>query len=398
MSENNISNDYHDLRLLHTSRYGNSRVFTANFNGKKVIVKTLKKECADDAACQASLKQEFETTSMLDNKYIRKALDFVHVEGLGISIIYEYIDGKSLAEHVRVGTLSEKQVKSVLTEVCDALYYLHRNGIVHCNLNPDNIMVTAADCRAKLIDLGVPETKQEADRELLIKEMEFVAPEIIKGEDMDSRADIYSIGKIMEFIGERNISKQFGAVATHCTQFSREQRFDSISDVRSAITKGHSFVKLIIVAVVLAILAGLAVIYVPKIKANVEKERAERLAVDFGREVEKIQGQLPELCEKYEMKSLGEGLKFDWSEDSLKMVEGLIQYLALDEYKDRALQTLQQEREGIAKSRQADFDRLLLDEFKTTTDSIANIMRSAMVEPTDEILLDEAKKWYGQRQ
>ena len=80
------------------------------------------------------------------------------------------------------------------------------------------------------------------------------------------------------------------------------------------------------------------------------------------------------------------------------MVEGLIQYLALDEYKDRALQTLQQEREGIAKSRQADFDRLLLDEFKTTTDSIANIMRSALVEPTDEILLDEAKKWYGQRQ
>ena len=398
MSENNISNDYHDLRLLHTSRYGNSRVFTANFNGKKVIVKTLKKECADDAACQASLKQEFETTSMLDNKFIRKALDFVHVEGLGISIIYEYIDGKSLAEHVRVGTLSEKQVKSVLTEVCDALYYLHRNGIVHCNLNPDNIMVTAADCRAKLIDLGVPETKQEADRELLIKEMEFVAPEIIKGEDMDSRADIYSIGKIMEFIGERNISKQFGAVATHCTQFSREQRFDTISDVRSAITKGHSFVKLIIVAVVLAILAGLAVIYVPKIKANVEKERAERLAVDFGREVEKIQGQLPDLCKKYELKSLSEGLKFDWSEDSLKMVESLIQYLALDEYKNKALQTLAQEREGIAKSRQADFDRLLLDEFKTTTDSIANKMRSALVEPTDEMLLNEAKKWYGQRQ
>jgi len=398
MSENNYSKDYTDLRLIHTSRYGNSRVFTANYNGKKVIVKALKKECADDAACKASLKQEFETTSILDNKYIRRALDFVQIEGMGDCIVFEYVEGKSLAEHVRVGTLSEKQVKSVLAEVCEALYYLHRNGIVHCNLNPDNIMVTANDCRVKLIDIGVPETKQEADRELLIKEMEFVAPEIIKGEDYDSRADIYSLGKIMEFIGERNISKQFSAVATHCTQFSREQRFDNISDVRSAITKGHSFVKLIIVAVVLAILAGLAIIYVPKIKANVEKERAERLAVDFGREVEKIQGQLPELCEKYEMKSLGEGLKFDWSEDSLKMVEGLIQYLALDEYKDRALQTLQQEREGIAKSRQADFDRLLLDEFKTTTDSIATKMRSALVEPTDEMLLDEAKKWYGQRQ
>ena len=398
MSENNFSTDYTNLRLLHTSRYGNSRVFTANNNGKKVIVKALKPEFADDAACRESLRQEYDTTSILDNKYIRKALDFVQIEGYGDCIIFEYIDGKSLAEHVRVGTLSEKQVKSVLTEVCDALYYLHRNGIVHCNLNPDNIMVTAADCRAKLIDLGIPETKADADRELLIKEMEFVAPEIIKGEDIDSRADIYSIGKIMEFIGERNISKQFGAIATHCTQFSREQRFDSISDVRSAITKGHSFVKLIIAAVVLLILAGLAIIYVPKIKANVEKERAERLSVDFDREVEKMQSQLPELCKKYELKSLNESLGFNWADDSLKMVEALVPYLALDDYKDKAVQALQQQRDGIAKSRQDDYDRLLLDEFKTTTDSIAIKMRSALTDPTEEILLNEAKKWYGQRQ
>ena len=398
MSENNFSNDYTNLKLLHTSRYGNSRVFTATNNGKKVIVKALKPEYANDPACKESLRQEYETTSILDNKYIRKALDFVQIEGYGDCIIFEYIEGKSLAEHVRVGTLSEKQVKSVLTEVCDALYYLHRNGIVHCNLNPDNIMVTAADCRAKLIDLGIPETKQDADRELLIKEMEFIAPEIIKGEDYDSRADVYSIGKIMEFMGERNISKQFGAVATHCTQFSKEQRFDSISDVRSAIAKGHSFVKLIIAIAALLILTVVAIIYVPKIKANVEKERAERMAVDFDREVEKMQGQLPELCKKYEMKTLGEGLGFNWSEDSLKAVERLVPYLALDEYKGKAVQALQQQREGIAKSRQADFDRLLLNEFKTTTDSIANKMRTALNDPTDEMLLGEAKKWYGQRQ
>ena len=398
MSENNYSKDYTDLRLIHTSRYGNSRVYTANFNGKKVIVKALKPEYADDPASKESLRQEYDTTSMLDNKYIRKALDFVKIEGMGDCIIFEYIEGKSLAEHVRVGTLSEKQVKSVLTEVCDGLNYLHRNGIVHCNLNPDNIMVTAGDCRAKLIDLGVPETKQDADRELLIKEMEFIAPEIIKGEDYDSRADVYSIGKIMEFIGERNISKQFGAVATHCTQFSREQRFDNISDVRSAISKGHSFLKIIILAVVVAIVAALAFIYVPKIKANVEKERAQRLSVEFSRQVEQIQGQLPELCKKYELKSLSEPIAVDWSEDSLKLVEGLVQYLAMDDYKAKAMQTIKNQGAGIMSYRQAGFDRLLLDEFQASTDSIAVVMRSALEEPTEARLLEEAKKWYGQRE
>ena len=398
MSENNFSTDYTDLRLLHTSRYGNSRVYTASFNGKKVIVKTLKEEYANDPACKASLKQEYETTSMLENKYIRKALDFVKIEGYGDCIIFEYIDGKTLAEHVRVGTLSEKQVKSILAEVCDGLYYMHRNGVVHCNLSPENIMVTANDCRARLIDIGVPETKQDADRELLIKEMEFIAPEIIKGEDYDARADVYSIGKIMEFIGERNISKQFSAVATHCTQFSREQRFDSISDVRSAISKGHSLVKIIILAVVAIIVAALAFIYVPKIKANVEKERAQRLALEFSRQVEQIQGELPQLCEKYALKSLSEPIAVDWTEDSLKLVESLMQYLAMDDYKAKAMQTIENQRVGIERRRQADFDQLLLDEFKNSTDSIAMEMRTALEEPTDARLLEEAKKWYGQRE
>ena len=394
MSENNFSTDFSDIRPLHTSRYGNSRVFTARFGGKKVIVKALKSEYADDAACRASLKQEFDTTSMLDNKYIRKALDFVKVEGLGDCIVFEYVEGKSLAEHVRVGTLSEKQVKNILTEICDGLNFLHRNGLVHCNLNPENVMVSANDGHVKLIDIGVPETKQDADRELLIKEMEFVAPEIIKGEDFDSRADIYSIGKIMEFIGERNISKQFHAAATHCTQFSKEQRFDTISDVRSAISKGHSFVKIIILVVVAAIVAALAIIYVPKIRANVEKERAERRVVEFNRELEKIQGELPELCEKYALQSINEPIAVDWSEDSLRLVEGLMPYLAIDEYKAKALQIMERQRVGIERSREADFEQLLLSEFKSTNDSLAVKMRSALVDPTDDQLLIEAGKWY----
>ena len=398
MAENNFSTDYTDLHPLHTSRYGNSRVFTAKFNGKKVIVKALKPECANDATCKASLRQEYETTSMLDNKFIRKALDFVQIEGLGDCIIFDYVDGKSLAEHVRVGTLSEKQVKSVLTDVCDGLTYLHRNGVVHCNLNPDNIMVTASDCRARLIDIGVPETNQDADRELLIKEMEFVAPEIIKGEEIDSRSDIYSLGNIMEFIGERNISKQFGAAATHCTQFSREQRFDSISDVRSAITKGHSIVKLIIFVALAAVLAALAFIYVPKIKANVEKERAERLALEFARQVEQMQDELPQLCDKYTLKSLEEPIAVDWTEDSLRYVESLVQYLAMDDYKAKALQAIDGQRAGIEARRQADFDQLLLTEFESTNDSIAVVMRTALENPTNAQMLEEARKWYDGRE
>jgi len=403
MSESNFSTEYTNLRPLHTSSYGNSRLFTAQNNGRKVVIKALKADRADNAQCRASLRSEYDVTASLDNKFIRKAIDFVRIEGLGDCIVFEYIDGKSLAEHVRVGTLTEKQVKNVLVDVCDGLSYLHRNNVVHCNLKPENVIVTAADCRAKLIDLGIPETDPDADRELLIKEMEFTAPEIIKGESFDNRADIFSLGKIMEFIGERNISKQFLHVATHCTQFSKEQRYDNIAEVRSAISKGHPAVKVIVLALVLVALAALAYIYVPKIAANVDKERAARRVAEFNRELEKMQNELPELCEKYELKSLSEPIAVDWSDDSVRYMQGLSQYIGHDEaalgFEDisaKAIRFFKQQRASIEKCRQNDFNRLLVSEFENANDSLAVALRTPLVDPTDEQLLIEAEKWLQQ--
>lgn len=400
MSENNVSNihseDYADIKPLYESHYGNSRVFTALYNGRKVVIKALKEQYANDSRCRAKLHEEYDMTSLLDNRFIRKVIDFVNIEGLGDCIVLEYIEGKSLAEHVRVGTLSEKQVKSVLIDVCDALSYMHRNQIVHGNLKPENIIITANDSRAKLIDIGVPKTEQDADRELLIKEMAFVAPEIIKGEDYDSRADIYSLGKIMEFFNERNISKQFNAVATHCTQFSKEQRYDSISEVRSAIAKGHPIVKIIIAVAAVVLIALLAAIYIPKIKTNIEKERAERMAKDFEREVSNMQNELPSLCEKYQLKSLNEPINFSWADDSLRYVSSLTPYFGSDEYKIQAMKALESQREAIEESRRADFDKLLVSEFKQATDSVALQLKTALPDPTEDQLLIMAGKWYNQ--
>lgn len=391
-----VSEDYSDLRPIYESRYGYSRVFTAQNRGKKVIVKALKESCKSNPKCIASLQAEYDTTSILDHKYLRKALDFTKIEGLGDCIIFEYIEGKSLAEHVRVGTLSEKQVKNVLVDVCDGLSYLHRNQVVHGNLTPENIMVAADSNRAKLIDIGVPVTDPGADRELLIKEMELVAPEIIKGEEFDVRADIYSLGKIMEFIGERNISKQFLTVATHCTQFSKEQRYDSILEVRSGITKGHPVVKTVVLLLLFALLGVLAFILVPKIKSNVMMERAARKEVDFNHAIGDIQSETQALCEKYRLTSLSEKVSPNWSADSLRLVQTLMPFFGTEDYKARGLKALDEQRTLIENSRQNDFNTLLLSEFKNANDSLAVALKAVLVEPTDEQLFMEAQKWHGQ--
>ncbi len=392
------SKDYDNIKPFFASNYGHSRLFTAINKGKKVVLKTLKEEFANDEQCREELKKEYEATAQLENRFIRKALGFENVQGLGDCLVLEFIEGKSLAEHVRVGTLNEKQIKSILIDLCDGLNYMHRHGILHCDLKPENILVTASDSRAKIIDIGLPEMDYKTDRELLIKENEFIAPELIKNEEGDPRSDVYSVGKIIEFIIERNMLNQYQSVATHCTQFSREQRFDDITEVRSLITKGYSVVKLILILVALAAIALAAYVYVPKIIEKSKAEKAERLAVDFNHEVQKINAETNSLCEKYKMVSLDEpvAIPASWIADSVRLSQQLAPFLTEEITREAALATIDQQKQAVLQSRQHDFDALLMTEFRQATDSIASSLKASTVTPSDSLMLDLARQWYQQ--
>ena len=181
------------------------------------------------------------------------------------------------------------------------------------------------------------------------------------------------MGKIIEFIIERNMLSQYRNVATHCTQFSREQRFDSITEVRSLITKGYSTVKLFLIILVLAALALAAYVYVPKIieKSRIEKE--ERLAVDFQREVEKINSETHALCEKYQLHSLADSLEMPsgWKADSIRLHQQLAPFSEVESLREQALLVIENQKQAILLSRQHDFDSLLMLKALTTPDSIA---------------------------
>lgn len=367
-------NSYQNIKPFYASTHGPSRLFTALYNGKKVIIKALKQEFVHDPQSRENLKKEYEITSQLDHKFIRKAIGFESVEGLGDCLILEFIDGKPLAEHVRVGTLNEKEIKTVLVDICDALCYMHQHGVIHCDLKPENIIVTANDNRARIIDIGLPEMDYKTDHELLIKENEFIAPELFKGEEADQRSDVYSLGKIIEFINQRNIISQYKSVATHCTQFSREQRFDTIGEVRSLLTKGFSVVKTLLIILILLGIAAAAYVYVPKIleKSRIEKE--ERLAVDFNHEVEKIDALTATLCEQYHVKSLNEpkGLPETWKADSVRLSQQLAPFLEVESLREQALAVIEKQKQAIINTRQRDIDALLQKQAADTIAAPAN--------------------------
>jgi eukaryotic-like serine/threonine-protein kinase len=119
-----------------------------------------------------------------------------------VCIVMEWVDDPFLREILtREGKLSADRATRIVTGVCEALDYIHGLGVVHRDLKPENIMVSAED-RTKLIDFGI--SACEGMRRLTFSKLsnamgtpDYIAPEQIKRNHNDGRADVYALGVIL---------------------------------------------------------------------------------------------------------------------------------------------------------------------------------------------------------
>ena len=119
-------------------------------------------------------------------------------------IVLEYLSGGSLSEKLDRGRrYSLSQAAMVIVPVCDALTYMHQMGVVHCDLNPGNVLFDARG-RAKLVDLGiayVPDAlvhrSWRTERSFAMGTTIYMAPEQFDGVRDDPRVDLYALGAIL---------------------------------------------------------------------------------------------------------------------------------------------------------------------------------------------------------
>lgn len=117
-------------------------------------------------------------------------------------MVLEWVEGRLLRQVLnQEGRLTSERAVSIARQICDALDYIHGQGVVHRDLKPENIIVDAAD-RVKLIDFGIA-SKAGARRLTWGKfshtqgTPEYISPEQISGKRGDVRSDVYSLGVIL---------------------------------------------------------------------------------------------------------------------------------------------------------------------------------------------------------
>ena len=158
----------------------------------------------DDPQAAERFRREAQAAARLKHPNAVSIYDFGVSDGLQY-LVMDLVEGKSLRNVTREqGPLSLSLVSEVATQVCAALDEAHRHHIVHRDIKPDNIVLnaTATGVRVKVLDFGIAKLRDDSASSLtqtgnVMGTPHYMSPEQCLGEDLDSRADIYSLGIVV---------------------------------------------------------------------------------------------------------------------------------------------------------------------------------------------------------
>ena len=171
--------------------------------GRRVALKTLAlgREFADEERAEARQRflREAETAARLRHPGIVAVFDSGEDEGLAW-IAMEYLSGHDLQRHTQAGNLLPVPVVlRVAARVSDALAYAHRQGVVHRDVKPANVMVDLAADSVKVTDFGIARIADASRTRtgMVLGTPSFMSPEQMAGRRVDGRSDLYSLGVML---------------------------------------------------------------------------------------------------------------------------------------------------------------------------------------------------------
>ena len=179
---------------------------------RTVAIKILSTQHSQNADAKERFDREGRAISSLSHPNICHLYDVGQQDGTNY-LVMEYLEGETLADRLRRGPLPPEQVLRVGTEICEGLERAHRQGVVHRDLKPGNIMLTKAG--AKLMDFGlakpvvaaVPAGLSSASlatmshpltaEGTILGTFQYMSPEQMEGKEADVRSDIFSLGAML---------------------------------------------------------------------------------------------------------------------------------------------------------------------------------------------------------
>jgi serine/threonine protein kinase len=254
---------------------GTSDVFEAEHVhiGKRVALKLLRRQLAGDERAVERLRREARTASSVGHPNIVQIEDFGVTSDGVVYLAMEWLEGETLAQRIEHGPIRQEAAVDVALQIAAGLGAAHAAGVIHRDMKPANVFLARqpdGSERVKLLDFGIAKLAMSETRltrtGTFIGTPDYVAPEQALGEELDGRADLYSLGVVLyqlvtgtlPFTGpsfmtvlhrhateppepptrrapQRALSSALEAVVLRCMAKRPEDRFASAEELSSAL-------------------------------------------------------------------------------------------------------------------------------------------------------------------
>lgn len=224
------ASDTDSLELIHVSEHGFNALYRGCKNGRFFVYKALKEEYRGNIMYEELLKKDFNIGFSLNHIGICQYYAMIDHPETGNCIVMEWIDGISLEGLLKKGKVDGALAKKIIYEICEAMEYMHRKQIIHRDIKPENIMITHNGNNVKIIDFGLSDGDSYSSFKSSAGTMIYASPELLQGDSVDHRSDIWSLGVIISELG-----RKYRHVSQRCMRRDREKRYASAAEVKKAI-------------------------------------------------------------------------------------------------------------------------------------------------------------------
>jgi serine/threonine-protein kinase len=243
---------------------------------RDVAVKVLRADLARDPSFYLRFRREAQNAAALNHPAIVAVYDTGEAEtpnGPLPYIVMEYVDGVTLRDIVHTeGPMPAKRALEVIADACQALNFSHQHGIIHRDVKPANIMISKAGA-VKVMDFGIARALADANSvtqtAAVIGTAQYLSPEQARGEKVDARSDVYSLGCVLyeiltgepPFVGDSpvavayqhvredpvppsqrhdDISPELDAVVLKSLAKNPDNRYQTAAEMRADLVRVHS--------------------------------------------------------------------------------------------------------------------------------------------------------------
>ena len=244
---------------------------------RDVAVKVLRADLARDPSFYLRFRREAQNAAALNHPAIVAVYDTGEAatpRGPLPYIVMEYVDGVTLRDIVHNdGPMPPRRALEVIADACQALNFSHQHGIIHRDVKPANIMISKAGA-VKVMDFGIARALADTGNPVtqtaaVIGTAQYLSPEQARGETVDSRSDVYSLGCVLyevltgepPFIGDTpvavayqhvredpvppsqrhpGISPELDAVVLKALAKNPDNRYQTAAEMRADLVRVHS--------------------------------------------------------------------------------------------------------------------------------------------------------------